>query len=115
MEKVQIHPARIVTGALQCTNTQRLYKETKWQTLKQRHDSHCLCLFYKIVNGLTPSYLSSVLLERPAHGYNLRYSNDFPNILCCTNKYLYQLPSGFGRDWLKMSVKVKHLKYSKML
>ena len=87
MEKVQIHPAHIVTGALQCTNTQRLYKETKWQTLKQRCDCHCICLFYKIVNGLTPSYLSSVLLERPAHGYNLRYSNDFPNILCRTNKY----------------------------
>ena len=34
MEKVQIQTARIVTGALQCTNTQRLYKETKWQTLK---------------------------------------------------------------------------------
>ena len=41
MEKVQIQAARIVTEALQCTNTQRLYKETKWQTLKQRRDCHC--------------------------------------------------------------------------
>ena len=38
--------------------------ETKWQTLKERLDCHCLCLFYKIVNCLTPSYLSSVLLGK---------------------------------------------------
>ena len=40
MEKVQIQAARIVTEGLQCTNTQRLYKETKWQILKEKRDCH---------------------------------------------------------------------------
>ena len=106
MEKVQIQAARIVTGALQCT-TQRLYKETKWQTLKQRRDCHCLCLFYKIVNGLTPSYLSSVLLERPAHGYNLRFSNDCPNILCRTNKYFDSFIPATIRLWNGLAENVR--------
>ena len=73
--------------------------ETKWQTLKERLDCHCLCLFYKIVNCLTPSYLSSVLLERPAHGYNLRYFNDFSNILYRTNKYFESFIPATIRLW----------------
>ena len=56
---------------------------------------------------ITPSYLSSVLLERPAHGYNLRYSNDFPNILCRTNKYFDSFIPATIRLWNGLAENVR--------
>ena len=35
MEEVQIQAARIVTGTLECTNTQRLYNKTSGKHLKK--------------------------------------------------------------------------------
>ena len=87
LEKVQLQAARIVTGALQPTPLAQLYKETGWQTLAERHDIHCLCLFYKIVNGLTPSYLSELVPVQPVHSYNLRNMTGIQNLFCHTSRF----------------------------
>jgi hypothetical protein len=86
LERVQLHAARIITGALQTTGTCQLYKETKWQTLRERRDYHSLCLFYKMHNGLTPDYLSSLIPEQPRHRYDLRHGTSTEAFLCRTNK-----------------------------
>ena len=87
LEKVQLQAARIVTGALQPTQLEQLYKETGWQTLAERRDIHCLCLFYKIVNGLTPSYLSELVPAQPVHSYNLRNMTGIQNLFCRTSRF----------------------------
>ena len=87
LEKVQVHAARIVTGALQTISIQHLYKETGCKALSARRYYHCLCLFYKITNGLTPAFLSSLIPDQPQHRYNLRNATGIPTLPCRTNRF----------------------------
>ena len=110
MEKIQIQAARIVTGAIQSTSVQRLYQETKWQTLKARREQHCLCLFYKIVNGLTPSFLSDIVPVQPQHRYNLRNLAIVPSMLCRTNRFLESFFPYTIKLWNKLPENIRQSK-----
>ena len=61
LESVQYEFAKIVTGAMKGTGRQRLLEELAWERLRTRRLVHKLVLFFKIVNDLTPSYLSDLL------------------------------------------------------
>ena len=87
LDKIQNEAARIVT---ELVSIRALYEEIKWETLEERRKKHRLVLFYKMVNGLSPQYLSSLL---PLHvnkvsSYNLRNSNDIQTIHTRTNLYI---------------------------
>ena len=86
LEKVQLQAARIVTGV----PTQPLVVLSKlygWQTLAERRDIYCLYLFYKIVNVLTPSYLSELVPAQPVHSYNLGSITGIQTLFCCTSHF----------------------------
>ena len=89
LEKIQNEAARIVTGTIKLVSIRGLYQEIKWDTLEERHRKHKLALFYKMVNGLSPPYLLS-LIPLPVNrvsSYNLRNSNDIQTIPARTNLY----------------------------
>jgi ribonuclease P/MRP protein subunit RPP40 len=79
LEMLQHRASRIVSGAIRGTPTVDVYTELAWEPLFKRRERHKLIMFYKIVNGLTPSFLSDLLPPRVEHRtrYNLR--ND-PNL-----------------------------------
>ncbi len=72
LDKIQHEAARIVTGATKLVSINELYQDIGWESLETRRRKHKLCLFYKMVNGLTPDYLSS--LVPPNVGSTNRYS-----------------------------------------
>ena len=57
IEQVQYKAALIVTGCWQGTSREKLYEELGWEPLDQRRWGRRMTTWYKIVNGLTPSYL----------------------------------------------------------
>ena len=61
LEGIQNESARLVTGAMKCTNRKCLLKELFWEELKSRRYVHKLTLLYKIINSLSPSYLRDFL------------------------------------------------------
>ena len=61
LESVQYESAKVVTDAMRGTGPQRLLEELAWEDLKTRRSIHKLVLFFKMVNNLTPSYLSDLL------------------------------------------------------
>ena len=61
LDKIQNEAERIAIGATKLISIPALYKELKWKTLSQRRESHKLTLFYKMMNQLTPNYLSSLV------------------------------------------------------
>ena len=71
---LQLEAARISTGAPKLVSVANLYIETGWETLGARRNKHKLMLFYKMLNDLTPPYLSSLVppLVQSASRYNLR-------------------------------------------
>ena len=61
LEKVQLEAGRIVTGLPSFASIHSIYIETGWEQLKTRRDVRKLVLFYKIVNGQVPDYLTELV------------------------------------------------------
>ena len=61
IEELQISAVRIVTGTNTYASKQLLYHDTGWERLSTRRENQRLCLFLKIVNGLSPPHLCKVL------------------------------------------------------
>ena len=61
IEKVQNEAARIVTGYRKLVSLTDLNRESGWESLSERRYKHKLILFFKMINGLVPSYLNSLV------------------------------------------------------
>ena len=61
LEKLQLEAGRIVTGLTAYARLSSIYDETGWEKLSDRREQRKLSLFYKIVNGNVPDYLSDLL------------------------------------------------------
>ena len=61
LENLHLEAIRIIIGGVRGTSHQKLYQESGFTTLKERRKKHRLILFFKIVNGLCPNYLSTSL------------------------------------------------------
>ena len=74
LEKIQIEAARIATGTTKLVSIASLYSEIGWNCLDTRRKMQKLVLFYKMVNHLTPLYLSSLIppTVNETSRYNLR-------------------------------------------
>ena len=59
LESIQYNAALAITGAIRGTSRERLYQELGLEALSDRRWFRRICLFYKIVNGLSPEYLAS--------------------------------------------------------
>ena len=78
IESVQYRAALIVSGCWKGTNRIKLYNELGWESMYQRRHIRRLCLYYRIVNGLTPSYLNECIKEIPADSTNRYFMSFFP-------------------------------------
>jgi hypothetical protein len=75
LQNRQTEAARIVTGLTTCATLSSLYAETGWEKLNTRRDIRKLsALFYNIVKGDTPDYLSDLLPRTVNQANNSYYS-----------------------------------------
>ena len=72
IERVQYKAALIVSGCWQGTSRVKLYDEMGWESLADRRWARRMTIFYKINNGLAPSYLSEHVPQRNGSTFNLR-------------------------------------------
>ena len=72
----------IVTGATKLVSYDNQYRETCWETLNSRRKQNKLTLYYKMINFLTPPYLSSLVPphEGEMSSYSLRNSEQYQTI-----------------------------------
>ena len=57
IERVQYKAALIASGCWHGTSKEKLYDGLDWDSLSDRRWAHHLTIFYKINNGLAPTYL----------------------------------------------------------
>ncbi|MCG8046489.1 MAG: reverse transcriptase domain-containing protein [Candidatus Thiodiazotropha endolucinida] len=106
LEKIQTEAARIATGTTKLISRRVLYTEIRWESLEQRRKHHQLTLFYKMINHLTPAYLTTLIPQSVSSlsRYNLRNSNDLQTIDARTNQYYHSfLPSAI-RAWNSLPI-----------
>ena len=89
LDKIQNEAARIATGATKLVSLTNLYKEIGLESLSKRRNNHKLTLLYKMINHLTPIYLSSLIPAQvsSASRYNLRNAQNYQTIRARTNQY----------------------------
>lgn len=76
LENVQRRAALMCTGAYRHTSNDSLLAELGWQPLRIRRQIHKLCLFYKILNNLTPDYLRYIVPRQQNTDYRLRSTSN---------------------------------------
>ena len=110
LDKIQNEAARIVTGTTKLVSIQALYEETKWETLEERRRKSKLILFYKIINGLSPTYLSSLIPPSVSSvsSYSLRNSSDIQTIVCRTAQYFNSFLPSVIREWNSLPLDVRN-------
>ena len=90
IEQIQYKAALLVSGYWQGTNREKLYDELGWESLSERRWSRRMTMFYRILNGMAPSYLLDHISEhissnvfyrrnaiRPPFSRTGRYDNSF--------------------------------------
>jgi hypothetical protein len=106
LEKVQRQAAILCTGAYKLTSHDKLLNELGWEHLTTRRKFHRLTMLYKIVNNLTPSYLSTI---KPLHvsditTYRLRNATHFVLPRCHTSTYQNCFIYRTIIDWNKLDL-----------
>ena len=76
LERIQYKAALIVSGCWQGTSRKKLYEELGWESLSDRRWLRRLTIFFKITNGLAPSYLSTHIPKRNEISMALRTRSD---------------------------------------
>lgn len=76
LENIQRRAALMCTGAYRHTSNDSLLAELGWQPLRIRRQIHKLCMFYKIMTGLTPDYLSQTIPRQHTNHYRLRSTSN---------------------------------------
>ena len=119
LNAVNIEAARTTTGATKLCSIDKLFADLGWESLQSRRNKHKLVIFYKIMNGLAPSYLSDLvppLIQDTTH-YNLRNSSDTQTLHANTNLYFNSFFPSTIRAWntlpehIKQATSVTSFKY----
>ena len=76
LESVQYQAALIVTGCWKGSSRVKVYDDLGWESLSDRRHFRRLSMFYRIKNGLSPSYLAERVRDTPPNTTN-RYANSF--------------------------------------
>ena len=109
LEAVHNEAAMIITGATKLCSISNLLSDLGWESLQARRTKHKLIIFYKIINGLTPEYLQSLIppMVQNTTSYNLRNSSDLRNIQARTNIFYNSFLPSTIRAWNELPEETK--------
>ena len=104
LEGVQMEAARICTGGMRQTSSEKLLLELGWEPLFKRRKWHKLIYMFKIVHGLSPLYLSQICQPTASSTrYATRSANNIRVPRCRTSdlkKYFFLHLLGTGTVWI---------------
>ena len=108
IETFQYNAALAITGAIRGTSRNKLYKELGLESLAQRRWFRKMCLFFKIVNGLTPKYLSDILPRLNRSRNPIRAQQFYPFDFN-TNYFINSFFPYSVHEWNKLDPCIKNL------
>ena len=110
LDKVQNEAARIVTGCTKLVAIADLIQESDLESLSEKRRKYKLILFYKMVNGLSLSYLNALVPSTIGNSitYNLRRQNNLKTIACKTSLYKNSILPSVINDWNSLPDEIKN-------
>ena len=110
LESMQYNAALAITGAWRGTSREKLYQELGWESLSDRRWYRRLVLFFKVINGLAPTYLSSLLPDRREQRYNLRKMNSILAPKCRTDALKNSFFPHCINEWNNLSLEFREVR-----
>jgi hypothetical protein len=110
LEKIQTEAARICSGATKLVSLNKLFTEIGWESLKSRRVKHKLILLYKMINNISPTYLSDLVPQSVAENsrYNLRNAQDLQIPFCRTTLYQNSFLPSVISEWNNLPPDTKY-------
>ena len=87
-----------------------LSQETGWETLRDRRYKHKMYQFYKMINDLTPTYLTSLVPSTVENtsAFNLRDSQNIRPLLTRTQLYYNSFLPSCIRGWNEIPLNIRN-------
>ena len=110
LDSVQCEAARLVTGAIKGTSSERLSKELAWESLSSRRKLHQQSQVYKIVKNLAPYYLSELLpkLSSERTHYRLRSRENLTQFSRRTSRFQKSFFPSTITGWNSLDLDVRN-------
>ena len=109
LESIHIEAASVITGATKLCSIEKLFADLGWESLLKRHNKHKLVIFYKILHGIAPTYLSDIVppLIQDTTTYNLRNAGNIQNYRVHTNLFSNFFFPSTVRAWNDLPNEIK--------
>ena len=109
LEAIHIEAGRTITGTTKLCSINRLLDDLGWNSLQSRRNKLKLTIFYKIMNGLKPTYFSDLLppLVHETTSYNLRHSNHIQTVHANEKLFFNSFSPSTIRAWNSLSGDIK--------
>ena len=109
LERIHCDGMRLITGAPARSNIRKLYLDTSLPSVREVCDIATSTMFYKIMNGVTPTYLSALVPAHGNSGYNLRNSNNIRNIATRLDSHVRSFFPRAIKLWNSLSIESRNV------
>ena len=106
LESIQYNAMLAISGAIRGTSREKLYQEIGIESLEDRRWLRRLCLFYKIINNNTPSYLHD-LVKKQIPNYSFR-SFSVHSYTSRTKRFQNSFFSYCSKQWDELDDKIQN-------
>ena len=106
LESIQYNAALAITGAIRGTSREKIYSELGLESLQDRRWYRKLCVFYKILNNMSPKYLSDII-PSTTRRYSSRNANNIPLVRANTNYFMNTFFPSTITEWNKLDLSIR--------
>ena len=107
LETIQYNAALTITGAIRGTSREKVYSELGLESLQDRRWYRKLCVFYKILDNMSPKYLSDII-PSTTRRYSSRNENNIPLVRVNNNYFMSTFFPSTITEWNKLHLSVRN-------
>ena len=106
LESIQCNAALAITAAIIGTSREETYSELGLESLQDRRWYRKLCVFYKMLNNMSPKYLSNII-PSTTRRYSSRNANNIPLVRANTNYFMNTFFPSTVTEWNKLDLSIR--------
>ena len=107
LETIQYNAALVITGAIRGTSREKVYSELGLESLQYRRWYRKLCVFYKILNNMSPKYLSNII-PSTTRRYSSGNDNNIPLVRLNNNYFRNTFFPSTITEWNKLDLSIRN-------
>ena len=106
LESIKYKAALAITGARRGASREKIYSELGLESLQDGRWYRKLCVFYKILNNMSPKYLNDII-PSTTKKYSSRNANNIPLVRANTNYFMDTFFPSTLTQWNKLDLGIR--------